>query len=340
MDKLSVGVLGCTGIVGETFIRLLENHPWFKVDGAYASKNSAGIGINTGLQKDAHMVVKESSTENVIGGRHDIIFSAVSDMNAGPIELKLSEAGQRVLTNASANRLNPDVPIVVPEINYGHLDLIKGKSGYIVANGNCSTIGLALGIGPIFSLNPVHLSLTTLQSISGAGYPGVPAIDIIGNVIPFIKGEEKKLELETKKIFGTAKNGVIAESPLNINATTTRVPVRNGHLISVEVEFSDEMEESLILSKFKEYRNGFLKGKFPSLPSESVVLMTENDRPQPLLDLIPNGYQEEMQVKVGRVRVSGKYVSMVILVDNLVRGAAGASILNAEIIARQEGIIP
>lgn len=339
MDKLSVGVLGCTGLVGETFLKLLEEHPWFRLDGIYASKNSAGLLMYSGSKENNEFTVKESNIENIINAKHDIVFSAISDSNAGPIELELSKLGQCVFTNASANRLNPSVPLVVPEINSEHLDMIKEDDGFIVANGNCSTIGLSLGLSPIFDLNPQQLTVTTLQSISGAGYPGIPAMDIVDNVIPFINGEERKLEMETRKIFGKIRNGHIQESTLNIIATATRVPVKIGHLISATVRLNEKVDAESIMNRIKEYGNGTIREHFPSLPQESVLFIPGIDRPQPRLDSNSGNFLNEMQVKVGRVRVSGNYISLVILVNNLVRGAAGASILNAEIVAKTRGMI-
>jgi len=339
MDKLSVGVLGCTGLVGETFLKLLENHPWFRVDGIYASKNSAGLLMKAGSIESNELTVKDSTVENIVNAKHDIVFSAISDLNAGPIELELSKHGQWVFTNASANRLNEAIPLVVPEINSDHLNVINEDDGFIVANGNCSTIGLSLGIDPIFDLMPQHLTVTTLQSISGAGYPGIPSMDILGNVIPFINGEEGKLEKETKKIFGKISNGKMHESSLNISATATRVPVKIGHIISATVEVREDVDEKLVLNEIKNYGNGSLKGHFPTLPKESIMFVPGNDRPQPLLDSNSDDVLKEMQVKVGRIRVSGKYISLIILVNNLVRGAAGASILNAEIVSKMRGAI-
>lgn len=339
MDKLSVGVLGCTGLVGETFLKLLENHPWFRVDGIYASKNSAGLLMKAGSIETNELTVKDSTVKNIVNAKHDIVFSAISDLNAGPIELELSKHGQWVFTNASANRLNAAIPLVVPEINSDHLNMINEDDGFIVANGNCSTIGLSLGIDPIYDLIPQHLTVTTLQSISGAGYPGIPSMDILGNVIPFINGEEGKLEKETKKIFGKISNGKMHESSLNISATATRVPVKIGHIISATVEVREDVDEKLVLNKIKNYGNGSLKGQFPTLPKESIMFVPGNDRPQPLLDSNSDDVLKEMQVKVGRIRVSGKYISLIILVNNLVRGAAGASILNAEIVSKMRGAI-
>ena len=339
MDKLSVGVLGCTGLVGETFLKLLENHPWFRVDGIYASKNSAGLLMKAGSIETNELTVKDSTVKNIVNAKHDILFSAISDLNAGPIELELSKHGQWVFTNASANRLNAAIPLVVPEINSDHLNMINEDDGFIVANGNCSTIGLSLGIDPIYDLMPQHLTVTTLQSISGAGYPGIPSMDILGNVIPFINGEEGKLEKETKKIFGKISNGKMHESSLNISATATRVPVKIGHIISATVEVREDVDEKLVLNKIKNYGNGSLKGQFPTLPKESIMFVPGNDRPQPLLDSNSDDVLKEMQVKVGRIRVSGKYISLIILVNNLVRGAAGASILNAEIVSKMRGAI-
>ncbi len=339
MDKLRVGILGATGVVGQVFLKILKDHPWFEVESLYASEKSSGKKVSSGNERGKELVVKEATVDSILRDKLDIIFSAVSDDKAGFIELSLAKKGGKVFSNASANRLDPEVPLVVPEINMDHLEILDQKAGYIVTNGNCSTIGTALGMAPLLQFKPRDIVVTSLQSVSGAGYPGVSSMDILGNVIPFIGGEEYKIVNESKKIFGIPQDGKIVSSNMDLTATATRVPVMVGHMISVSIVPGNAVSEEEFKKAYFQYGNGKITGKFPSLPRRSICLMDEEDRPQPILEMNSPDYRNDMEVFVGRLRSSGHRLSAIFLINNLVRGAAGASILNAEIMAKMEGMI-
>lgn len=337
MDKLKVGVLGATGIVGRRFVDLLSNHPWFNIGGLYASGASQGACIET-LTGDKFFI-KVADIESICREKFDLIFSAVSDQYAGKLENDLALKGVKIFSNASANRLNPSVPLVVPEINVNHLDILRNREGYVVANGNCSTIGFALALHPLMNLRVRDTVVTTFQSVSGSGTPGTSFMEIHGNVIPNIRGEEKKIENESAKIFGEVKDDMIAPGNCDVSVTTTRVPVSVGHLISISTRVEDETDIDYLKSLFRKYGNGRIQGRYPSLPSRSVVYMDHEYSPQPGRDSESKNYVDEMQVKVGRLRLSEKRINFVALVNNLTRGAAGASLLNAEITLKEEGVI-
>lgn len=331
MDKIKVGLLGGTGLVGQEFARMISDHPFLELVSVYASVRSSGSRYSAFLSDDSlaasydHMVVKKADTQTILGDRNDIIFSAVSDSAAGNIEKDLAARGVKVFTNASANRMDPKVPLVVPEINASILESLNSDGGYIVANGNCSTIGLALGIAPLSGYGIRKVNVTTMQAVSGAGYPGVPSLDILSNIVPFIQSEEEKIARESAKIF--------ASPDLDVNATCTRAPLRNGHLESVTVTLDSMADESDIVRSYRNFKNGALKSAFPTLPENSVILRNEKDRPQPLLDVMAGSPDRArgMAVTVGRIRKKGNDISMLVLVHNLIRGAAGSAILNAEI---------
>ncbi|PYB68663.1 aspartate-semialdehyde dehydrogenase [Thermoplasma sp. Kam2015] len=337
MDKIKVGLIGSTGIVGSLISKMIVDHPYFELSNVYASDRSANRKYGEAAYgnipaKYEDILVKESDADLIIKDRNDIIFSAVSDERAGVIERRLAESGIPVFTNASANRMEPDVPIIIPEINGDLINRIR-SDGFIIANGNCSTIGLSLGIDPIIHEAIEEIDVTTLQSVSGAGYPGMASIDIIDNVIPYIAKEETKIERETAKIFSGKLNA-------EIYATATRVPVKIGHLESIHVRFRKDIDAETILEEFKNYRNGSLKTDLPSLPENSVVMVQEDDRPQPAIDGMNGGpgLKAGMSVSIGRIRVKARSLDFVLLVNNIVRGAAGSTLLNAEL-AHAEGLI-
>ncbi|KAA8922812.1 aspartate-semialdehyde dehydrogenase [Thermoplasma sp.] len=338
MDKLRVGLIGSTGVVGSLISKMISAHPYFDLANVYASDRSAGqkygdVVYGGTYEPYKDLIVRESDPDQISRDHNDIIFSAVSDDKAGLIERRLAEAGFPVFTNASANRLEDDVLLIVPEIN-GDLISRNMKKGFIIANGNCSTIGLSLGIDPVIRGRSVReIVVTTMQAVSGAGYPGVPSLDAINNVIPYIQKEETKIEMETRKIFAGKLNA-------EIFATTTRVPVKIGHLEAVHIEFEQKFDPDEIVEEFRTYGNGILKTEFPSLPEKSVIVFNENNRPQPELDSMNGGtgLKAGMAVSVGRIRVRENSVDLVLLVNNLIRGAAGSTLLNAEI-AYKGGII-
>jgi len=331
MDRLKVAVLGATGIVGKELVRMLENHPYFELSALYASRNSAGIPIEIG-EDGLSMDVKHADAEEISRQHFDYIFSAVSEQSATMLERELREMGNRIVTNASGNRMQPDVPIVVPEINFKEIS--KLKEGFILANGNCSTIGLVLGLAPVAEFGIKSVDVTTLQAVSGAGYPGTPSLDILSNVIPYIQNEEGKIVAETHKILDSQ-----IKPRFRLTATCTRVPVINGHLESVTLELNAVPEPDEILDAFRLFRNNDLPKGLPSLPVRPIVVHAREDRPQPRLDCGKPDILDGMQVSIGRVRVTGNILQFVLVVDNLIRGAAGSTLLNAELAAKLGGYL-
>jgi aspartate-semialdehyde dehydrogenase len=331
MDRLKVAILGATGIVGRELIRMLENHPYFELDALYASQNSAGSFLQIG-EDGLTMKVQQAEAEMISKNHYDYVFSAISEQSATILERELRDKGNRIVTNASGNRMLTDVPIVVPEINF--TEISKLDKGYILANGNCSTIGLVLGLAPVAEFGIKSVDVTTLQAVSGAGYPGTPSLDILSNVIPFIQGEEEKIVAETHKILDP-RGG----TKFRLTATCTRVPVINGHLESVTVECDSGLVRDEILDSFRLFRNKDLPSGLPTLPDQPLVLQDGKDRPQPRLDSGKPGKLDGMRVSIGRVRVLDNILQFVLVVDNLIRGAAGSTLLNAEVAATIGGYL-
>lgn len=358
MKKFKVGILGGTGMVGQNYIKLLENHPWFKVTYVAASSNSAGIKyaeavkgrwqMTTPIPKDvAGLMVEEVEDIKKIKNKCDFVFSAfeISDKNkVKEIEEKYAEAGIPVVSNASANRWTEDVPMLIPEINDSHTDIIKTQQknhkwskGFIAVKPNCS---LQSYLTPIYALNKAgfHIKkifITTLQAVSGAGYPGVPSLDMIDNVVPFIGGEEEKTEQEPLKILGEIKNGkFVNKTDLKISATCTRVPVSDGHLACVSIEFKDKKPtKEEVIKIWKNFKSIPQKLDLPSAPIEPIIYNEEENRPQPKKD---RDNDKAMAVTVGRLRDCKIFdYKFVALSHNTVRGAAGGGILNAELLVKK-----
>lgn len=340
MKRIKVGVLGATGMVGQRFVSLLSGHPWFEVAALAASDRSVGRRYGeVAPWRLAQPLPEELGSLPVVSCQTDldceIVFSALDSSVAGEIEAAFAHRGCWVFSNAKHFRMAQDVPLIVPEINPGHLSALdeqrrrRGWTGAIVTNPNCSAILLALTLGPLheaFSLRRVHV--VTLQAVSGAGYPGVPAMDALANVLPWIEGEEEKIERETKKILSKWTPRGLLAPPIEISAQANRVPVENGHLECVSIETSCEVEPSEIQECWKEFRGRPQDRALPSAPERPVCVAAGHDRPQPRLDIDAG---KGMSVTVGRVRrcpiLSCKYV---LVGHNTIRGAAGASILNAE----------
>ena len=358
MKKLKVGILGATGMVGQNYIRLLENHPWFNVVYLAASQNSAGMKYADAVKGRWQMItpipkkissIKVEDVFNINKAKDncDFVFSAfeISDKKlVKEIEEKYAEAGIPVVSNASANRWSLDVPMVVPEINSHHLDIIPiqkknhgWNKGFIVVKPNCS---LQSYLTPIYALSkagyPIKkVLINTLQAVSGAGYPGVASLDMIDNIVPFIGGEEEKTENEPLKILGDIKNKKFVNyTDLKISAQCIRVPVTDGHMACVSIEFKNKKptkEEIIkIWSNFKEIPQ---KLKLPFAPINPIIYTEEENRPQPKKD---RNNDKAMAVTVGRLRecniLDYKFVA---LSHNTVRGAAGGGILNAELLAKK-----
>ncbi|MFZ0639801.1 MAG: aspartate-semialdehyde dehydrogenase [Candidatus Acidiferrales bacterium] len=344
--KIEVGILGATGVVGQHFVALLANHPWFRLTWLAASERSAGKRygdlpwrLAAPLPDDtARLEVGSAETRTA----PKIVFSALDACVAGEVEAAFASAGHIVLSNARNYRMDPCVPLLIPEINPQHLDALtqqkkqKGWSGAVVTNPNCSTIFLALALGALREFEPERVVVTTLQALSGAGHPGVASLDAVGNVIPFIAGEEEKLESETRKILGRFCGEKFEPAPITISAQTTRVPVVNGHTEMVSVGFRNLVGRDEMLAAFEKFAGKPQALNLPHAPRRVIVYLDAADRPQPRLDV---ERFDGMAVQVGRLRecpVLGH--KFVLLGHNTIRGAAGAALLNAELM-RAEGLL-
>lgn len=353
MDKVKVGLLGSTGLVGQVFVKLLDKHPWFSLEVLSASPGNAGRKYGDAV----HWIMdtplsRETSEKKLVPAEPeyfkdvDIVFSALPSSVAGEVEARFARSGLVVVSNARPFRLDPDVPLLIPEINWDHIRLAerqsgtRGYEGRIVKNPNCSTAILSLSLKPLLDIFGLkRVTVTTLQALSGAGYRGgVPSLDILDNVLPYIKGEEEKLESEPLKILGRLSGGRVEPAGFKVNATATRVPTLHGHLESVTVETAEKPtgEEELV-EAWKGYRwPGEIK-RLPTAPSDPVIVRAEDDRPQPRLDRDSgNG----MSVVVGRVKIKEPGVARyLVLGHNLVRGAAGNAVLIGELYAKHYGLL-
>ncbi len=341
-NKISVGILGATGMVGQRYIQLLEDHPWFEVTWLAASASSTGKKygdaakwrLDTPLpDRIARMTVSPADPQ----GAPKIIFAALDSDIARDLEPKFAAAGCAVVSNSSAFRMHPNVPLVIPEVNADHLHLIEGQTwrkesgGYMVTNPNCSTIGLVMALKPIeerFGIEQIFV--TTMQAVSGAGYPGVASMDILDNVVPFIGGEEEKMEAETLKLLGRLEGHGVTALDARMTAHCNRVPVVDGHTECVSIKLRKPATHEQLLAAWAEFQP--LKGRdLPFAPEVPVQWASQPDRPQPRLD---RNRGNGMAVTVGRLRpcnlLDWKFV---LLSHNTVRGAAGATILNAELLA-------
>lgn len=346
--KRKVAILGATGAVGQRFIQLLQGHPWFKTEVLAASERSAGKKYretcNWILESELPTEIGEMNVVNSDvkslkeAGNVDFIFSALPSDIAGSVEKEFARE-YPIFSKASAHRLEEDVPLLIPEVNSDHLGLIKFQkkrrkwSGFISTDPNCSTIQLAITLKPLmqFGLNKVVVS--TMQALSGAGFPGVPSLSIVDNVVPYISGEEEKIELETIKILGKFNGDKIKSAKIKISASCNRVNVKDGHLecVSVELEKKPSIEE--IKEAFKNFRGEPQQLNLPSAPKNPIVVRDEKDRPQPRFD---RDEGKGMSVVVGRIRedpvLTVKYLC---LGHNTIRGAAGAGLLSAELAAEK-----
>src|SRR5438874_10923601 len=342
-ERIEIGILGATGMVGQQFIALLSNHPWFRVAWLGASERSAGKKYRDAcawrLATPLPDAVADLDVDAATPGRAPrLVFSGLDSSVAGEIEGTFAQAGHTIVSNSRNYRMESDVPLLIPEVNGDHLGLrnvqaARGWKGRIVTNPSCSTVVLSMALAPLrpFGLNKV--TITTLQAISGAGYPGVPSWDILGNVIPFIDGEEHKIETETKKILGCVAGDRIDPHPVTISAQTTRVAVHNGHTEAISVGFDHRPPREAIVEAFATFTGKPQELGLPSAPTPPVVYLTESNRPQPALDVQRGG---GMTVSVGRLRpcpvLDYKFIA---LGHNTIRGAAGAAILNAELMHRE-----
>jgi aspartate-semialdehyde dehydrogenase len=339
--KIPVGVLGATGAVGQKLVALLENHPWFELKELAASDRSAGKTYREATTWRQYKPIPEGLKDRVVKPCETaldcrVVFSGLDASVAGEIEESFARAGYIVVSNSRNHRMDEDVPLLIPEINPDHLDLIKvqrrrrGWSGAIVTNPNCSTIALVMALAPIHqAFGAKRAVVATLQALSGAGYPGLPAIDMLGNVIPFVGGEEEKVESEPLKIMGSLDGDQIRLAGCRISAHTNRVFVEDGHMVCVSVELEKKATPDEVARALAGFRSLPQELKLPSAPERPVIVTEERDRPQPRFDRdAGNG----MSAVVGRIRECPVFdIRFVVLSHNTIRGAAGAAILNAEL---------
>jgi aspartate-semialdehyde dehydrogenase len=344
--RIEVGILGATGMVGQHFIRFLQGHPWFDLKWLGASDRSAGKKYGDAMTW--HLgVVPETVADITVdeckpGNAPRLLFSAMDASVATEIERAFAQAGHIVVSNSRNHRMESDVPLIVPEINPDHLKLVPGQQrnrgwkGQIVTNPNCSTIVLTMALGPLKQFGITRIVTTTLQAISGAGYPGVASMDIVGNVVPFIGNEEEKMQQETQKILGDFRGDHIEPLAAKVSAHCNRVAVVDGHTVTVSVEFSAKPTEADVLHAIQSFRGVPQQRQLPSAPPNPVIYMHEANRPQPRKDA---ERERGMAAFVGRLRacpvLDYKFVA---LAHNTIRGAAGAAVLNAELM-HSEGML-
>jgi aspartate-semialdehyde dehydrogenase len=344
--RIEVGILGATGMVGQHFIRFLQGHPWFDLKWLGASDRSAGKKYADAMTW--HLgVVPETVADIAVdeckpGNAPRLLFSAMDASVATEIERAFAQAGHIVVSNSRNHRMESDVPLLVPEINPDHLKLVPGQQrargwkGQIVTNPNCSTIVLTMALGPLKQFGITKIVATTLQAISGAGYPGVASMDIVGNVVPFIGNEEEKMQQETQKILGEFRGDRIEPLAAKVSAHCNRVSVVDGHTVTVSVEFSAKPSEADVLHAIQSFSGVPQQRQLPSAPPNPVIYMHEANRPQPRKDA---ERERGMAAFVGRLRacpvLDYKFVA---LAHNTIRGAAGAAVLNAELM-HSEGML-
>ncbi len=343
-NKRKVAIIGATGTVGQRYIQLLQGHPWFKIEVLAASERSAGKkykdACNWLMESELPTEIAEMPVVNADvvsvekAGDIDLVFSSMPGDLAGPVESEFA-AFYPVFSKASAHRMGKDVPLIIPEINPDHAELIKvqqnarGWKGFISTDPNCSTIQMAITLKPLMQFGLKQVIVTTMQALSGAGYPGVASMDIIDNVVPFISGEEDKMESEALKILGTFNRGIIQNADFKLSASCNRVNVKDGHLESIFVKLDQDPSIEQIEAAFEDFRGAPQLLKLPSAPENPIIVRHEKNRPQPRFD---RDAGLGMSVVVGRIRkdpiMTFKYMC---LGHNTVRGAAGGGILSAEL---------
>lgn len=343
MQKIDVAILGATGAVGQRFIQLLENHPWFRVAEVIGSSRSAGKTYGEAV----HWVLNDNPPTDVthltvkaLDDTFDspLIFSALPKEAAMIREMELAEAGHVVCTNASANRMVEDVPLLLPEVNAEHIQLIDVQrqnrgwtTGALIANSNCTVMPVVMSLKPLVKYGITKLHLVSEQAVSGAGYPGVSSMDILDNVIPYVPSDENKMETESLKMLGTFNDGIIDELKMIVGATCTRVPIVDAHLVNMSVELAEKPDFETIIHDWASYQGIEPISQLPSAPEYPLQYLNNIDRPQPRRD---RDAGKGMVTSIGRLRecpiMGYKFAA---LSHNTIRGAAGCSILNAELLA-------
>lgn len=345
--RIDVGVLGATGMVGQQFLRQLAAHPWFKPVWLGASERSEGKSYGEAatwrLGWPLPDELRDLRVDSCTPGRGpQLMFSALDANAAKDIEPAFAKGGHLVISNARSYRMDPLVPLLIPEINADHLALLpaqrreRGWRGAIITNPNCSTVVLSMALAPLRQFGLRSVMVTTLQAVSGAGYPGVPSLDILGNVVPSISGEEEKMESETQKILGALRADGVLPHPVVVSAQTTRVPVIDGHTESVSVALDARPSVADVIAALRAFRGRPQALDLPTAPADPVLYLDAPDRPQPRLDAERGG---GMTVTVGRVRACPVLgLKFIALGHNTIRGAAGAAVLNAELM-RADGLL-
>ncbi|MCL2296599.1 MAG: aspartate-semialdehyde dehydrogenase [Methanomassiliicoccaceae archaeon] len=346
MSKISVAVLGATGPIGQRFVQMLESHPYFEIEGLYASERSEGKRFGDAVKIRDHKFSDEALETKIrsmdldhISKNARIAFSGIPSDLAGPTESELAKKGVAVFSNAGSHRMDKHVPILIPEINPDHAVSVKrqdtyGNGGYIVTNANCSSTGIA---PPLFALDKKfgleEVFISTYQALSGAGYPGVASLDAVGNVVPFIDKEEEKMEKELGKILGGYSDEGFKPASFRVLANCARVPVIDGHLESLVIKLSSSPSPEDIASTLSKFRGEPQTLKLPSAPEVPIIVRTERDRPQPVYDALAGSPERArgMATTVGRIRDGNGYCKMFVLSHNTLRGGAGGSMLNAEL---------
>ena len=347
-QKIKVGVLGATGAVGQRFIQMLQGHPWFELSALCSSSRTAGKPYG----EACHWVIGGEIPEHlrdvilepcVPGPECDIMFSALPAESAAEIEQAFAAGGYVVCSNARSHRYDPDIPLLIPEVNPEHLGLIdtqkrnRGWDGFIITNPNCSTTHLVSAIHPLhehFGIRKIFVA--TMQAVSGGGYPGVPSLDILDNVVPYIGGEEEKMEQkEPQKLLGTFTGSEVEYADFVVSAHCSRVPVVDGHLEAVSIEFVEKPIEEEILAAWREYTPLPQQLNLPNAPQPALLYTEVPDRPQSRLDRMA-GSIPGMATTIGRLRPDPLFdYKFVLLGHNTIRGAAGGSLLNAELLVAQ-----
>ena len=349
--KIRAGVLGATGMVGQRLVHLLADHPWFELTEVAASERSSGKTYAEAVRWHLESAVPQGASDLVVKGLDpsldcDFVFSALDSSVAGPAEEDFARAGYPVVSNSRNHRMDPDVPLLIPEVNAAHLDAIPRQqknrgydTGFIVTNPNCSTAGLVLVLKPLaeaFGLEKIFV--VTLQAMSGAGYPGVASLDIQANVVPFISGEEEKMESEPQKLLGKWNGERFVDAGLGISAHCNRVPVIDGHLECVSLSLKKIASLREIREALSEFEVDSELASLPSALRNPIIVLDEENRPQPRRDVNAGA---GMAAVVGRVRECPLLdVKLTLLSHNLVRGAAGAALLNAELLAARGFLNP
>jgi aspartate-semialdehyde dehydrogenase len=348
--RLPVAILGATGAVGQTFIRQLAGHPWFEIAELAASDRSAGKPYAEACRWLEGPLAPELASRVVVrcdpaDVKSPIVFSALDSGVAGEVEQAFARAGCVVLSNAKNHRMDSDVPLVIPEVNAPHLALLetqrrnRGWSGGIVTNANCAATVAAVAMAPLHEAFGIERAVIfTMQSVSGAGYPGVPSLDILGNVIPFIGEEEPKVERELGKLLGGLSNGVVEVAPFKVSAHTNRVPTEHGHLVCLSLGFDRRVSPDEALEAMCVWRGHDAARGLPSAPELPLVVTREPDRPQTRRDVNAG---RGMTVTAGRIRPDPLFdIKLVALGHNTIRGAAGGSVLNAELLVARGLLTP